>query len=122
MKTCLHPQGAALFAGLAAFALTAVGLVVTDPKIGQPVAWLTETFTGLQRSEEPAKVVLPTLTDITPKTFTEGQMVVGADGDYLTVKDLPPVVAVFGTGIYPAMPSQVIEWTGPDDADSHNVG
>jgi hypothetical protein len=116
MKPYLHPQGAALFAGLAAFALTTVGLVLTDPKIVQPVAWLTDTFIGLQPSEEPVKVVLPTLTNITPKTF------VSADGDYLTVKDLPPVVAVYGTGIYPAMPSQVIEWTGPDDADSHNVG
>jgi hypothetical protein len=37
-----------------------------------------------------------------------------ADGDYSTVKVLPPVVAVYGTGIYPAMPTQVIEWTGPD--------
>jgi hypothetical protein len=87
---------ATLFALVAAFGVTAAGMAI---------------------STREHAVVLPTLTDITPKTFTEGQTVVGTDGDY----HLPPVVAVYGTGIYPAMPSQVIEWTGPDDADSHNV-
>lgn len=93
---------ATLFALVAAFGVTAAGMAISTTR-------------------EHA-VVLPTLTDITPATFTEGARVVDVDGDYLIVTDLPQVVAVYGTGIYPAMPSQVIAWTGPDDADSHNVG
>jgi hypothetical protein len=92
---------ATLFALVAAFGVTAAGMAI---------------------STREHAVVLPTLTDVTPATFTEGATAVGVDPAYLIVTDLPQVVAVYGTGIYPAMPSQVIDWTGPDDADSHNVG
>ena len=92
---------ATLFALVAAFMVTAAGMAI---------------------STREHAVVLPTLTDITPATFTEGATVVGVDGDYLIVTDLPQVVAVYGTGIYPRHAVASGRLDGTDDADSHNVG
>ena len=106
MKVQIHPHGAALFAALAVFAITAAGVMLTVRNtVPVQSAWLGHNGG-----------VLPTLTDITPKTFTEGQMVVGADSDY----HLPPVVAVYGTGIYPAMPPQPsIQLAGSDESNKN---
>ena len=57
---------ATLFALVAAFGVTAAGMAI---------------------STREHAVVLPTLTDVTPATFTEGATVVGVDGDYLIVTD-----------------------------------
>jgi hypothetical protein len=41
---------------------------------------------------------------------------VSSDGDY----HLPPVVAVYGTGIYPAMPPQPrIQWAESDEPNKN---